>query len=217
MSQSSKPPQTLRSRDVASTAAAPQGQKAPKPGGAAPREAETGHHSIPDAFVKDPKWNCILEESIFFDRFNEEYAGKTHMVGIDEVAAVKSSSPLVCIGTSTLSTCIGIAAYDPGNCVGSVAHVNLVSETQDFEHVARMISRVIEVAGILGGKHFLLYSFNGRNGSREWNDSLASFLEAQAGSLISSGIVSRFEQREEHNFVLDTRDGSIFTAKVGSD
>lgn len=214
MSHPSKPPQTLRSRDVAS-AAAPQGPKATRPGGAASREAESGHHKIPEAFAKDPKWSCILEESIFFDRFNEEFAGKTHMVGVDEVTAVKSSSPLSCIGTSTLSTCIGIAAYDPGNCVGSVAHINLASETQDFEHVAKMISKAIEVALIIGGKQFILYSFNGRSGTREWSDALAGFLEAQAGSLISSGIVSRFEQREEHNFVLDTRNGDIFTAKIG--
>ncbi len=214
MSHSSKPPQTLRSRDVASAAAAPQGQKAALPQGAASREAESPHHKIPEAFAKDPKWSSILEESIFFDRFDEEFAGKTHMVGVDEVTAVKSSSPLSCIGTSTLTTCIGIAAYDPGNCVGSVAHVNLASETRDFAHVAKMISKAIEVAGIIGGKKFILYSFNGRNGTREWNDALAGFLEAQAGALISSGIVSRFEQREEHNFVLDTRDGSIFTAKV---
>jgi hypothetical protein len=202
---------------VASAAAAPRGLNVPQSGGAAPREAETGHHRIPESFVKDPKWNRILEESIFFDRFNEEYADKTCMVGVDEVTAVKSSSPLACIGTSTLTTCMGIAAYDPDNCVGSVAHVMLASETQDFGHVAKMISLVIEVAGIIGGKHFILYSFNGRNGTREWNDALAGFLDAQAGSLISSGIVSRFEQREEHNFVLDTRDGSIFTANVVSD
>lgn len=214
MSQSSKPPQTLRSREVASASAAPQGQKAPQPGGAAPHEVETGHRRIPEIFVNNPKWNRILEESIFFDRFNEEYAGKTYMVGVDEVTAVKSSSPLACIGTSTLTTCMGIAAYDPGNRVGSVAHVMLASETQDFAHVAKMISRVIEVANIIGGKNFILYSFNGRNGTREWNDALAGFLDAQAGALMAAGTISRFEQREEHHFVLDTRDGCIFTARV---
>ncbi|MCI0503955.1 hypothetical protein L0Y65_04550 [Candidatus Micrarchaeota archaeon] len=197
MTPSTKPPRTLRSRGMASHATAEEGPRAVS------------------AFAKCPESSRILEEMIFNDRFREEYAGRTHLVGVNEVTAIKSSNPLPCVGTISLTSCVGIAAYDPYNCVGSVGHIKLASATPDLEHVARMLYRVIEAANLIGGKTFVLYSFNGRTGGRVWNDALASFLEKEADALISAGVVSRFEQREEHHFVLDTRNGYIFTAKPG--
>jgi hypothetical protein len=154
-----------------------------------------------------------MEEMIFNDRFNEEYAGKTHMVGVNEVTAITSRNPLPCVGTSSLTSCVGIAAYDSQTGVAAVAHIMLATTGPNLEHVGKMIARVIEAANVVGGRSFVLYSFNGRNGARDWNGQLATFIEKEAGSLISAGTVSRFEQKDEHNFVLDARDGSIFTAK----
>jgi len=155
-----------------------------------------------------------MEEMIFNDRFNEEFASQTLMVGVNEITAIKSSNPFPCIGTSSLTSCVGIAAYDADSGVGAVAHILLANTGPDFEHVGKMIARVIEAGKVVGGRNFILYSFNGRNGTRNWNDQLAGFLMKEAKSLIESGAVSRFEQREEHNFVLDTRNGSIFTARM---
>jgi hypothetical protein len=169
---------------------------------------------MPAAFSSNAESRRILEEMIFNDRFSEEFEGKTVMVGLDEASAIKSSNAFPFIGTSSLTSCVGIAAYDPDAKVGAVAHIKLTTSARDFGHVAKMIARLIDTANAVGGRTFILYSFNGRNGSREWNDQLAGFLEREAVTLIASGTVSRFEQREEHNFVLDTRSGEIFTAKI---
>lgn len=155
-----------------------------------------------------------MEEMIFNHRFNEEFAGKTVMVGVNEVTAIRAGNPLPCIGTSSLTSCMGIAAYDPEAGVAAVAHILLTPAAPNLEHVRKMVARVIEAAAVVGGRKFVLYSFNGRSGSREWNGQLADFLEKQAGSLILEGTVSKFVQREEHNFVLDARTGHIFTAIV---
>ncbi|MFH0884577.1 MAG: hypothetical protein V1861_02610 [Candidatus Micrarchaeota archaeon] len=196
MMHSTKPPMTLRSREAAASA------------------AQSERPRMPAAFSACPESRRIMEEMIFNDRFSEEFEGKTVMVGLDEATAIRASNVFPFIGTSSLTSCVGIAVYDPDAKVGAVAHIKLTATSQDFAHVARMIAQAIETANVVGGRNYVLYSFNGRNGSRDWNDQLAGFLEREAVTLIASGTVSRFEQREEHNFVLDARTGNIFTAKM---
>jgi hypothetical protein len=196
MTPSTNPPKTLKSREVAAAA------------------AQSERPRMPAAFSKDPESRRILEEMIFNDRFSEDFEAKTIMVGLDEATAIRAGNALPCIGTSSLTSCVGLAAYDAVAHVGAVAHVRLTASAPDLAHVAKMISHLVDTAYAVGGRNFVLYSFNGRNGNREWNEQLSGFLEQEAGALIAAGTVSRFEQREEHNFVLDARTGDIFTAKV---
>ncbi len=196
MTHSTKPQRSLRQRDVSFGAQAPE----------RPR--------LPAAFSRCPESRRIMEEMIFNDRFNEEYAGKTVMVGVNEASAIRARNPLPYIGTSSLSSCLGIAAYDPDTGVAAAAHILLAPGIPNLEHVGRMISRTLELGAALGGTRFLVSVFNGRSGNPERDGALAGFLDKLAASLISEGRASKFVQREEHNFVLDARTGHIFTAIV---
>ncbi len=153
-----------------------------------------------------------MEEMIFNDRFQDEYAAITRMVGVNEVSAVRFSNTLPCVGTSSLSSCIGFAVYDAEAKVGAVAHVFVPKSGEGFQQVAQMLARTVEAADLVGGSKYVLYAFNGRQPDSGRNGPLESAIGEAADALMQSGRVMKFEHREEHNFVLDTRSGDIFTA-----
>ncbi len=159
----------------------------------------------------------IHEERIFRDAFDARYSKRTVLVGVNEASAISARNPkrsIAFVGTMSLSSCIGFAAYDPDAKVGAAAHLMLSTTNPAFEPVDRMLERLIETAAVVGGRRFALFAFNGRSGKRSWNDQLREHLESAVERLKARDVVSSFEHRDEHNFVLDSRNGRIFTVSV---
>jgi len=168
---------------------------------------------IPSSFRLCPESRKLLEEMIFNHRFSERYAGRTNMVGVNEVAAVAFHNRQHCIGTTSLSSCAGFALFDPDSKVGAAAHVRLSQENPALEPVKKILSMLVDAAGMVGGRKYIAYAFNVREGARSWNAELSAFVNGLMANLMDDGVVSHFEHRDERQFVINAKTGDIFTGR----
>jgi hypothetical protein len=145
----------------------------------------------------------------FFDRFNAEKQKTTKIVGVNELAATSAGDAKPRIGTHSLSSCLGIAAYDRERRIGGVAHILLMLSPPFLAPVKAGIFSLISETDKLGGNVYSIYAFNARHGMRLWNEQLCDFLEAFIKLMAATGRVSGFAYNDARNFILNTRNGRI--------
>lgn len=166
---------------------------------------------MPKAFAACPESRRLMAEMIFDHKFESEFAARTKLVGVNEVHAMKSTASEHCVGTRSLSSCVGFALFDEQKKVGAAAHVMLEADTPAPEPVERMISLLIDAANMVGGSAYRMFIFNAREGARGWNGQLSAFVDNTLQRLSESGIIRGYEHSDARSFVLDTKTGHIFT------
>ena len=155
-----------------------------------------------------------MREAVRFNKvFPQRFMDNTRLVTVNEAAAISGKDGLPCIGTVSLYSCLGLALYDKENMVGGAAHLYLGRKTADAKAVRPMLDLLLELSDSKGGALYHIYAFNALNGVRTWSEELTGHLNGMMFSLIESGRASGFSHRDERNFILDARDGSLFTGR----
>lgn len=162
-------------------------------------------------FHEKNRIRILLENIQFHENMTDKLANETYIVSVNEASAVLGGADKPCIGTTKLSSCVGIALYDPQHGVAAVTHVLLGPFFPSVGPVAEMLSRLFEVGAVLGGSYYSAIVFNAHSGHRTWNEGLVSYIDTFMGSLVRTGTLRSLAHREETNFIMDSRDGSIYT------
>jgi hypothetical protein len=171
----------------------------------------------PDSIRERLASQHLMEERIFHDRFNERYVDRSVLVGVNEAGATDHGSRFHCIGTTSLSSCVGLLAYDPENHVAAAAHAFIPAKAEGIgRHLYSLVelaSEMISGADGLGGKSYQLRFFNVLLGAREpaATSQVAWALEGFARLLIAEERIIDIKYRGEYNFVVDSKTGGIFT------
>ncbi|MFH0737719.1 MAG: hypothetical protein V1827_03905 [Candidatus Micrarchaeota archaeon] len=156
-----------------------------------------------------------VREAVRFNRvFPQKFMGKTHLVAVNEAAAISRADRLPCVGTISLYSCLGLAVHDPQAKVGGAAHLYLDRSKADMEAVGPMLDLLLHLSDAKGGGVYHVYAFNCINGVRTWSEDLTGHLNSLMFGMIESGKASGFSHRDERNFILDVRDGSLFTGRT---
>jgi hypothetical protein len=162
-------------------------------------------------FGGESRVRILLDDIRFQDNLGDRLAQGTYIVALNEAAAVTGSSVRPCVGTTSLSACVALAFHDQEMQVAAVTHVELQPFTPILEPVDKMLSRLLEMAKLVGGARYDALVFNARLGQRTWSSLLVSHIDALMGGLAASGAIRGFKHRDEMNFIMDSRDGSVYT------
>jgi hypothetical protein len=165
----------------------------------------------PKNFGDESRVRILMENIQFNDNMTDSLTRDTYIVTVNEAAGVVSHSDKPCVGTTSLSSCIGISLYDPERHVAAVTHVLLGPFTPVLEPVDQLLSKLLDIGRMLGGSSFRAQVFNAKAGQRTWNDQLIAHVDPLMARLVSCGEIQGFEHRHETNFILDSRNGSIYT------
>ncbi len=146
-------------------------------------------------------------------------------ISMNDCAVVSAKDGHYYIGTSGLSSCAGIAVYDPQHHVGGVAHISFNPEVTGFitkvsgfqfsrfsDYASRLISAADKVGGDSGFTHFYdFYAFNIEGGSRTklQNNQLTEIVEDTIQRLRTEKKILNFYYRNERAFLLNTKTGDI--------
>ncbi len=158
------------------------------------------------------------------------------MEGMDTTSAT-DEKPL--IGTSALASCAGIAVYDPERKVGGAAHVFfnqkeslvhymrdaqgreipstgrevIIDNPRSFDPFLYNAQALVHLADSRGGHQYNFIAFNIDHGCRTQaqNQQLKEVVERTIGQLREQGKLLSAEYRPETDFLLDTRNGRIFS------
>jgi hypothetical protein len=131
-------------------------------------------------------------------------------------AATSRSCPKPRVGARGLDSCLGASIHDQENQVAGASHIffpslRLCVLTDAMNAFADMFAR----ADALGGSSYRLTIFNLFGGWRlpEVTEGMADGIESLLVSPHYESKISAIEVRHEHNFIIDSRTGSIYTGR----
>jgi len=141
-------------------------------------------------------------------------------VPMNDLTVVSATENCYCVGTSDLTSCAGIAIYDPDTKVGGVAHISFNPEIEgyitpvrgfQFSRFSDYADRLISTAGKNGGNKYLFYAFNIGNGCRtqSQNSLLTEIVKTTVDQWQEKEKIIGFEYRDERAFLLNTKTGDI--------
>ncbi len=163
--------------------------------------------------------NLSIEEDYFFQNMDGRTKTESLFLLAGAYDVTSSRSPTPRIGTFSLRSCLGMSIHDPDKKVAGVLHA-FFPGLQEFcaaemKWMRSMFSDMVDSADEAGGASYKLTTFNLESGLRdpELTALLIRGIENISTAAEFRGRIISLEHRNERNFIIDSRDGSIFSGR----
>jgi hypothetical protein len=159
----------------------------------------------------------LLEGIGFFSKLPDWMSEKTKMIAVNDMWVTNSSESITRIGASSMLSSVAIAIHDPKKQVSGVVHALSVNHTTSPRETNTLVSlcpRMLGIAAVFGGVSYDITTFNLASGIRppELTQFMRSALERFLNLVRIRSKVLSLTHRDEHNFILYSKDGSFYTA-----
>ncbi len=133
-----------------------------------------------------------------------------------DIAVVSASEHKCLVGVTNMGQNLAVALYDPDTKIAAGANIPFVSSRLPIFRFFRPVANaIVEHACKYGAGRYCFYVFNLNSRERDayHTRNLRKAAHRLQKALEKSGRVLSFEYRNDQNFVLDSRNGTIFSGR----